>query len=170
MFENYIFGDHAELNHVLIPSVNHSLSGQEHHGGMHRTISQRINDRLAKLEPDVSAASIAKACRLSVQAVYKWLNGDTPNIRPANLIALADHLGTTPEWIAIGRGPEEARKHHDAIAPAELADVWKELLPDQQKHLLEEIYNIRDKNRAIANHLNKAFAIPNGQQFTTEVK
>lgn len=172
MLENFCFGDHGELNHVLNSAVNQSLETTEHHGGMHRTISQRISDRLAKLKPDVSADSIAKACRVSVQAVYKWLNGASTNIRPAHLIALADHMGTTPQWIALGRGPEDARQVHSSTAPPELADAWLELLPEQRKKLLEDISNIRAKNREIANHLNKEFAAPiaTRRQSVTEAK
>lgn len=97
---------------LSFPSLNHSLGNSAttvlHYGciieGMN-LISERVQHVLNNLPDNVTVADIAAACKISVQAVYKWRRGEISTIEPANLFRLADRTGFNPRWLATGEGP-----------------------------------------------------------------
>lgn len=58
---------------------------------------------------DKTAADLAAACGVTVQAVYKWLKDPAMNLKNEHLFAIADRLGFEARWIATGKGPERNR-------------------------------------------------------------
>jgi len=68
------------------------------------TLSERIKEAIET--SDVSPAEIAKACGVSVQAVYDWLKGDTKELMGVNLVELAEVTGFEARWIAKEIGPK----------------------------------------------------------------
>lgn len=65
------------------------------------SFADRLNDVIGRR----SARSIAQMCGLSDGVMRKYLFGEsTPNVE--RLVAIADALGVTVEWLATGRGPK----------------------------------------------------------------
>lgn len=76
--------------------LEYEYSGSE---GKLESFSDRLNLALG----DKSARSLAIASGMSPNVVIKYVNGEsTPNVE--RLVALADALGVTVEWLATGRG------------------------------------------------------------------
>ena len=53
----------------------------------------------------VTASDLGLACGVTRQAVSQWILGQSRNIRPDNLICVADWLGVEVRWLATGEGP-----------------------------------------------------------------
>lgn len=68
-------------------------------GTLSERVSEAINNGLTPSVPEV-----AKACDVSVQAVYQWMNGDTKQIMGEKLVELAEITGYSARWIATGKG------------------------------------------------------------------
>jgi transcriptional regulator with XRE-family HTH domain len=51
-----------------------------------------------------TASDLARACGVTRQAVSQWILGQSTNIRPDNLICVADWLGVEVRWLATGDG------------------------------------------------------------------
>lgn len=49
---------------------------------------------------------IARECNVSASAVTQWVTGESKNLRPESIYALAKATGFRAEWLAIGEGPE----------------------------------------------------------------
>lgn len=65
---------------------------------------ERFCDRLKVAMGDQSSRSLAIKSEMSPTVVAKYINGEsTPNVE--RLVALADALGVTVEWLATGREP-----------------------------------------------------------------
>jgi hypothetical protein len=77
------------------------------------TLGKRIEHAIA--QSGINIAAIAKACDVSVQAIYTWMRDGVKDLRNENLFALADITGFEARWIATGRGPQtpsgDKRKH-----------------------------------------------------------
>ena len=75
------------------------------------SLADRVSEALR--ESGIDAQKAAKACGVSVQAVYKWTNGLSKTISGANLIELADITKFEPRWIATGKGVKQTdeRRH-----------------------------------------------------------
>lgn len=71
-------------------------------------IGQRIKQ--AREEAHVSVEAIAKAAKVSRQAVYQWENGNTKSLKASNILALSKVLGVTPEWLNDGK--DKGTKHN----------------------------------------------------------
>lgn len=54
--------------------------------------------------PKVTAAAIARACKITRPSVHAWLSGRTKTIEGANLLAAAKLLKVNPEWLTTGHG------------------------------------------------------------------
>lgn len=97
------------------------------------TLAERVAEatRLAEIA-GYNAPAIAKACGISKQAVYKWLDGRTAKIEGSNLAVLSQLSGVEALWISTGRGPRlrkdsailEARRV-PIISPVQ-AGAWDE--------------------------------------------
>lgn len=70
------------------------------------TLGKRIDHAIT--ESGTSPASVAKACGITVQAVYAWMRDEVKNLQAENLFAVADITGFEARWIGTGEGPEKA--------------------------------------------------------------
>jgi transcriptional regulator with XRE-family HTH domain len=68
------------------------------------TIGGRL--RFAREQRDLTQQDVAEACGVSGQAVSAWERGDTKQLRPENLFAVAELTRFWPRWLAIKDGPE----------------------------------------------------------------
>ena len=95
------------------PPVNHSIQDGYYLEGMPTTtINDRINARLDELEKEgrkITDAALGRIAGVARQTVGDWRKGRSVNLRPENLIAVADALGLEVRWLATGRGPRLAR-------------------------------------------------------------
>jgi transcriptional regulator with XRE-family HTH domain len=71
-----------------------------------------------------SIAEVARACDVSVQAIYTWMRNGVKDLRNDNLFALADITGFEARWIGTGKGP---RKTADDTRKATLDSIYAKL-------------------------------------------
>jgi transposase-like protein len=71
---------------------------------MNNLLADRI--KIAIAESGVSVAMVAAACDVSLQAVYKWMRGESLAIDGAHLVELAALTKHNAQWIAKGTGPK----------------------------------------------------------------
>lgn len=76
------------------------------------TLAKRVAEAINNSGKDIP--QIAKACGISVQAVYKWINGLSMKISGEHLVELARETNYEARWIISGKG--EKRKDPKAIA------------------------------------------------------
>jgi SOS-response transcriptional repressor LexA len=67
-----------------------------------KTPGDRI--RHIREELELSQEAFGRHMSVSKAAVSQWENGDTKNLRPANLFAIQNFTGYSAEWIATGAG------------------------------------------------------------------
>jgi len=74
-----------------------------------RTIGERLKFALDakgdRAGTRFTASDLARACGVTRQAVSQWMLGQSTNIRPDNLVCVADWLGVEVRWLATGDGP-----------------------------------------------------------------
>ena len=82
-----------------------------------KTPGDRI--RHIREELELSQEAFGRHMGVSKAAVSQWENGDTKNLRPANLFALQNFSGYSAEWIATGAGAArlKGRKSSDNTSP-----------------------------------------------------
>jgi transcriptional regulator with XRE-family HTH domain len=63
-----------------------------------------IGERIAELisQRGVTYSVVSSQAGVSKQAVCDWIKGRSTNIRPNNLIAIADYFGVSVRWIVTG--------------------------------------------------------------------
>lgn len=98
------------------------------------SIGNRLKDRLSDLKKDgIDVAVVAKACGVSKQAVYQWMNGSSRSLKGDNLVAVARVLRVDPGWLSTGKGQmvSEEGAVFEAISPdaLEIAQAWMKLSP-----------------------------------------
>jgi transcriptional regulator with XRE-family HTH domain len=73
-------------------------------------MTNTLKDRLsvAMRDASVTAAELARACKIRPPSVSDWLSGETKSISGKNLLAASKRLGVTPEWLSTGQGPRDA--------------------------------------------------------------
>ncbi len=76
------------------------------------TLAERVKEAITNSEVDISA--LAKACGISVQAVYKWRSGGSQKISGENLVELARLTGYEARWIIKNIG--DKKKDNDVAA------------------------------------------------------
>ena len=79
-------------------------------------LAARIKERMDEL--GLSAADLADACGISVQAVYQWLSGKNKNLKHEHFFALCDALNVNPRWLALGEGAKVAAQNREAYRVA----------------------------------------------------
>jgi len=84
---------------------------------MFSTLSERLRQAMEG-PPPVTAAALARACKVKPPSVHAWLSGRTKTIEGANLLAAAKLLGVSPDWLASGVGPMRAASYATAEPPA----------------------------------------------------
>ncbi len=90
------------------------------------TLAERVTEAVEGSGTNV--AKIAKACGVSVQAVYKWMNGGSQTIEGMPLIELARLTNYEARWIISGKG--EKRKDPKAVAVYEAMQNMPEYKKD----------------------------------------
>lgn len=75
-------------------------------------LAERVSEAIR--ESGVDVAHVAKVCGISVQAVYKWMNGASKTIAGEPLVELARLTNYEARWIISGKG--EKRKDPKAVA------------------------------------------------------
>lgn len=70
------------------------------------TMGQRIK-RLREAK-DLSQSELARRLGITRASVHQWENDTSPNIRPTNLLALAEILGTDVYYLVFGSQREPA--------------------------------------------------------------
>lgn len=93
------------------------------------TLGERVARAIGSSKCDV--ADIAKACGVTLQAVYSWQRGEVKNLRGENLFSLADVTGFNARWIATGKGSDQP-----------------EPLDQKEKNLLDMYRACDDRGRA----------------------
>ena len=76
------------------------------------SLSERVTEAIRESGEEVT--KIARACGVSVQAVYKWMSGASKTIAGEPLIELARLTNYEARWIISGKG--EKRKDPKAVA------------------------------------------------------
>lgn len=66
------------------------------------TLAERVTEAIRESGVDVNKA--AKACGISVQAVYKWMNGLSKTIAGEPLVELARLTNYEERWLISGKG------------------------------------------------------------------
>ena len=67
-------------------------------------LSERIEHILETT--GISASDIARRVGVTSSTISQWKSGQTTNIRPDHLFALAELTGFEAKWIGTGKGPE----------------------------------------------------------------
>ena|SRR5690554_5870144 len=67
-------------------------------------MEETMGKRIARLREakGMTQAEMARRLGLSRASIHQWETDASPNIRPANLLALADLLGTDPHYLVHG--------------------------------------------------------------------
>lgn len=73
---------------------------------------------------------VAPHLKLNRQTTAKWLSGETKNIEPPRLIALAEALDLDPEWLAVKHG-EPQRKGRVTLEHKRLIELYN-ALPEKE--------------------------------------
>lgn len=71
-----------------------------------KTLKERLS--VAMRDASVTAADLARACKIRPPSVSDWISGETKSISGKNLLAASRCLGVTPEWLSTGQGPRDA--------------------------------------------------------------
>jgi len=102
---------------------------------MQMTPANRITEAIETSGVTVSA--VASACRVSPQAVYQWMSGETKQITGENLVELAEITGFEPRWIAMEAGPK--RRLRPRTPQEEHVLGLMQTLPSYQVELITKI-------------------------------
>lgn len=75
---------------------------------MYLACVSEIGDRIKalRLAKGERLGDLGAAAGLSASAVHQWESGTTKGLRPANLIAVADHYNVSVRWLVTGDGPQ----------------------------------------------------------------
>jgi transcriptional regulator with XRE-family HTH domain len=137
---------------------------------MTKTLKQRLS--VAMRDASVTAADLARACKIKPPSVSDWLSGETKSIRGSNLLAAARLLGVNPEWLDTGQGPRDAPTsapgHSQSVRldPEILLDIAETL---NDRYALEGGFNLASE--AGAREFARAYEIWTGTaDATTERK
>lgn len=95
-------------------------------------LKDRIERRLAA--KGLKRAEASRMAGLNATYVRDLIEARVKNPRAEHLAKLADVLGTTLEWLAEERGPEErspAAEHR-----AKVLQIWEHIAPEDQEHAI----------------------------------
>lgn len=108
------------------------------------SLAQRVSEAING--SGVSVEKVADACGISVQAVYKWMNGATQQISGENLVELARLTNYEARWIIKGVG--DKRKDPKAVAVC----LAMEQMPEYKKDMIVQASNSLAKPTDQANN------------------
>jgi transcriptional regulator with XRE-family HTH domain len=86
------------------------------------TLKERIDWAFAR-KRGLSAAALARACKISAASVSDWRSGKTKSIAAENLFDAARYLAVGAEWLGSGRGDREPSGSNLASPDAPVLDV-----------------------------------------------
>lgn len=91
-----------------------------------------LSDRVAEAinTSGIDVAEIARSCGISVQAVYKWMNGGSKTISGIHLVELARLTGFEARWIISGKGLKQRDPKAMAVCEA------MQTMPEYKKDVL----------------------------------
>jgi transcriptional regulator with XRE-family HTH domain len=92
------------------------------------SLAERVTEAIR--ESGVDVAKVAQVCGISVQAVYKWMNGASKTIAGEPLVELARLTNYEARWIVSGKG--EKRKDPKATAVYQAMQT----MPEYKKDML----------------------------------
>jgi transcriptional regulator with XRE-family HTH domain len=97
------------------------------------TLAERIDEAITQSGADV--ADIARACGISVQAVYAWMSGESKTLKGNSLAELAELAGYEPRWLIKGQGPKST--YPRGTPQAKVIEAMDTMDPYQVKILLK---------------------------------
>lgn len=68
------------------------------------TLQERLAQAMAP-PCTVTAADLARACKVKAPSVHEWINGPTKTLKGPNAVRVAHELNVNVEWLTTGRGP-----------------------------------------------------------------
>lgn len=92
------------------------------------SLAERVSEAIR--DSGVDVAQVAKACGISVQAVYKWMNGLSKTIAGEHLVELSRLTNYEARWLIVGKGAK--RKDPKAVA----VYLAMENMPEYKKDVL----------------------------------
>lgn len=99
--------------------------------GLTMNLAARVTEAIET--SGVRVATIAERCKISPQAVYDWMNGNTKEISGENLVELAELSGFDARWIAKGILPK-VRIYPKTATQARMLEIMQKL-PEGQEAL-----------------------------------
>lgn len=114
---------------------------------MKMSLGQRVQHAITESNLDVDV--VAKACDVSVQAVYSWVRDEIKDLRNKNLFPLADLTGFEARWLATGDGPERSIYHKDSHIGRALA-VMEHMPEPYQAQAVKQIDSLAELAKQIA--------------------
>jgi transcriptional regulator with XRE-family HTH domain len=112
------------------------------------TIGERIKD--VRSSKQMSQQMLADSVGVKRATVSQWEIGDTKNLRPTNLLAVADALHLSMRWLITGRGEKNDTSLHAAEEPAqynrlsveaiELCHQWEKLPKEAREQARQFVY------------------------------
>lgn len=91
----------------------------------------------------VSVAAVAERCKITPQAVYDWMNGNTKEISGENLVELAELTGFDARWIARGTLPK-IRVYAKTPIQASMLEIMQKLPEDQEALYLRLLNSVAE--------------------------
>ena len=122
------------------------------------TLQERLAQAMAP-PCTVTAADLARACKVKPPSVHEWIHGPTKSLRSTHAVRVAHELGVNFEWLTTGRGPmrgnsdatdksvsspylgREVMEHLEALGVSQglLVKVLAESIPAAGKAFLSEL-------------------------------
>jgi len=103
---------------------------------MQLTFSERLRTLIEQRK--LSFTAVARGTGVSRQTVYNWL--ETDRIKKNNLLALAEFLDLSPEWLQYGAGTNTSIQDSEELEP------WNEI---RQKYINQVVHNEQRLNLAM---------------------
>jgi transcriptional regulator with XRE-family HTH domain len=99
-----------------------------------------IGDRIKALrqERGERLGDLGAAAGLSASAVHQWESGTTKGLRPANLVAVADHYNVSIRWLVTGVGPQRVTETRTEFE-FQAIELFRKLTEDGQHAALAHL-------------------------------
>ena len=99
-------------------------------------IGHRIN--ALRTERGETLAQLGGSAGLSASAVHQWESGATKGLKPANLLAVADHYNVSIRWLVTGEGQRQVTETRTDFEFQAL-QLFRELTADGQHAALAHL-------------------------------
>lgn len=88
--------------------------------------------RIAMEAAGMNQAALARACGVTRPSVSGWLSGKGRFLRGENLLAAANALGISQQWLATGEGSMKPAQHNETVS---VMARWMATLTDIERDL-----------------------------------